>query len=142
MQKNPKAKPGLEGPDSHGAESTEKSETLSNVNAVMAALKNTGQSVLTKMDSSLTAVADELHKKIGNLLNDLKSEITSYLKQLRIFEKKPQRMLSGSKAWRNNLTATLTRLWNSSKVTTLTSQVTRLPRPKTWNAGDRGKTVD
>lgn len=43
----------------------------------MAAIKQTEQCVLTKINSSVTSTAGELHKNIDNLADDLKTEILS-----------------------------------------------------------------
>ena len=43
------------------------------LDAIMAAIKRSEQSVLTKIDSSVMAAAGKLHKKIDDLASDLRS---------------------------------------------------------------------
>lgn len=54
-------------------------EPGSDTNAIMAAIKQMEQCVLTKIDSSVMAAAGELHKKIDNLASDLRKEILNVL---------------------------------------------------------------
>lgn len=49
--------------------------TGSDLDVLMAAIKQTEQSVLTKIDSSVMAAEGNLHKKIDNLASDLRTEI-------------------------------------------------------------------
>ena len=77
MPKSRKPKSELEALDSPDVYPAAEVGSGSDADAVIAAKKQTKQCVLTKIDSSVTAAAGELRKKIDNLASDLTTEILS-----------------------------------------------------------------
>lgn len=75
MPKFQKPRPGPESSDLHEVDAAAAAGTGSDLDALMAAIKQTEQSVLTKIDSSVMAAEGNLHKKIDNLASDLRTEI-------------------------------------------------------------------
>ena len=65
------------GPDASDSPDVDPAEagSGSDLDAIIAAIKQTEQSVLTKIDSSVMAAAGKLHKKIDGLASDLRTEI-------------------------------------------------------------------
>lgn len=129
MLNNPKVKPGLEAPDSPDTETPEKPET--DVSTIIAALKKTEQCILAKIDTSLAAVAGELHKKMDDLSSGLRAEITGVHTELSKAIKEIQKENAACAAWIENLeegangySDRVVELQN--KVSSLTLEVTRL----------------
>lgn len=131
MPKNLKSKAGPDASDSPGTDLPERAEAMLDADAIMAALKRTEQCVLTKIDSSVTVAAGELHKKIDNLSSDLRSELLSVRTELtKVIEdvQKESTTLAtriddleeGAHCYANWVVEL------EAKVTTLSSQVTRL----------------
>lgn len=75
MPKSQKPKPGPDASDLLDVDPAAEAGSGSDLDAIMAAIKQTEQSVLTKIDSSVMAAAGELHKKIDNLASDLRTDI-------------------------------------------------------------------
>lgn len=77
MPKSLKQKPGPDASDLPGADPAAGVGAGPDLDAIMAAIKQTEQNVLAKIDSSVMAAAGELHKKIDDLAGDLRSEVLS-----------------------------------------------------------------
>ncbi|KAF0039250.1 hypothetical protein F2P81_007485 [Scophthalmus maximus] len=131
MPKSHRLRSDPEASESHNADTPERPESVSDADAIMAALKRTVQCVLTKIDSSVLAAAGELHKKIDNLSSDLSSEIlnvrTKFTKVIEDMRKESAAVTTrideveeGANCYANRVVEL------EAKVTTLSSQVTRL----------------
>lgn len=75
MPKSQKPKLGPDSSDLLEADAAAAAGTGSDLDVLMAAIKQTEQSVLTKIDSSVTAAEGNLHKKMDNLASELRAEI-------------------------------------------------------------------
>ncbi|CAI5689230.1 unnamed protein product [Oreochromis niloticus] len=75
MPKSHKPRPGPDASDLPDVDPAAEVGSGSDLGAIMAAIKQTEQNVLAKIDSSVMAAAGELHKKIDNLASDLRTEI-------------------------------------------------------------------
>ncbi|CAI5670261.1 unnamed protein product [Oreochromis niloticus] len=75
MPKSLKPRPGPDASDLPDVDPAAGVGSGSDLGAIMAAIKQTEQNVLAKIDSSVMAAAGELHKKIDNLASDLRTEI-------------------------------------------------------------------
>lgn len=131
MPKNPKSKSSPDASDSLDADPPGRVEPMSDTDTIMAALQRTEQSVLAKIDSSVTAAAGELHKKIDNLSSDMRSEILNVRTELTkamedmqkenaAFATRMEELEEGANCYANRVVEL------EAKVTTLSSQVTRL----------------
>ena len=72
MPKSQKLKSGMEASDPAA-----EAGSGSDADAIMTAIKQMEQRVLTKIDSSVMAAAGELHKKMDNLASDSRTQILS-----------------------------------------------------------------
>lgn len=131
MPKSQKSKLGPDASDSPDADPPIRSESGSDTDVIMAAIKQSEQCVLTKIDSSVMAAAGELHKKIDNLASDLGKEIlnvrTEFMKVVEEIQKENAAFATriddleeGTNGYANRVTAL------EAKVNTLSTQVTRL----------------
>ncbi|CAB1433779.1 unnamed protein product [Pleuronectes platessa] len=75
MPKYQKPKPGPDALDSPDVDPTAEACSRSDLETIMSAIKQSERSVLTRIDSSVMAAADKLHKEIDSLASDLKTEI-------------------------------------------------------------------
>ncbi|KAL3045385.1 hypothetical protein OYC64_013621 [Pagothenia borchgrevinki] len=131
MPKSQRLMPGPNAADSPEKVTSGTAEPLSDAQTIMAALKRTEQCVLTKIDSTVTAAAGELHTKIDNLSRDLRSEIlnvrTEFAKVVEDVKKENATFVTriedleeGANCYANRVVEL------EAKVTTLSSQVNRL----------------
>lgn len=87
MPKSHKPRPGPDAPDLPDVDPPVEVGSGSDLGAIMAAIKQTEQNVLAKIDSSVMAAAGELHKKIDNLASDFKDRNPECARLRRLLKK-------------------------------------------------------
>ncbi|KAL7397156.1 hypothetical protein ABVT39_004763 [Epinephelus coioides] len=131
MPKSQKPKSGLDASDSPDVEPAARTESGSDADAIMAALKRTEQCVLTKIDASVMEAAGKLHEKIDDLASDLRKEILNvradFTKVIEEVQKENATLVTrvedledGANGYANRVIAL------EAKINTLSTQVTRL----------------
>lgn len=131
MPKSYKPKPGPEAPDFPDVDLAAEVGPGPDLEAIMAAIKQSEQSVLAKIDSSVMVAAGKLHKKIDDLASDLRTEILSVRaefgkvigdvqEQNAAFSTRIADLEEGANGYDNRVIAL------EAKVSTLSTQVTRL----------------
>ncbi|CAJ1081223.1 hypothetical protein JOB18_016505 [Xyrichtys novacula] len=141
MPKSQKPKPGPDASDSLDVEPPAEASSGSDLDAIMAAIKQTEQSVLTKIDSSVMAAAGKLDKKIDSLASDLRTEIPN----VRVEFKKVTEEVQKENATFSSCIGDLEEEANGNanrvvaleaKVNALSTQFTHHQiRPKIWSPG-------